>query len=934
MARVYASPVNFRDARGRWQKIDNRLVVRGGELVNRADDYRLQIPRELGPGSVRVSDPSGEVGLRLVGADGTGSVSGSRATFAGAMPGVAVTYQASHDQDKETLNLAGPKAPTRFVYRLQLGAGLEPKLNAGGGINVVDGTGRVRFSLLRPFMVDARARAGDVGRVSMRLVRSASGWRVVVSADRRWLAAPGRRWPVRVDPSLDVGSASDCLLDSATPDVSACGGPTDEVRGGSSPAYTLEHFDINGALPADSVVVDAMLWMYVDSSSGGGVPVAAYPLTRAFTSTATWDSYDGISSWDTPGGDIGSSPTDTQTVWGAQTYPGWDLSSVVRGWVDGSEPDYGVLLKAPSDGSDDVQFAGSADSDNPPFLQIDYQPRLGEPAGTTIVRKRLGDQTSLGVNVGNGNLLVEASDLQRPGPGMSEVLRRTYNSLTDVWGDGPHWLRGPFDESVGQVGNNGMLYAAADGQALLLQSDGNGGYTSPDGPVSKVVETFDPVHGFTGYRVTFRDGVTETFDTWALLSSQSDGAGHVITFNRDADHVLQSVTGTDGSTTVVSQDPDTGLLDSITDPTGRSLTYGYDPDTYQLTSVTDSDGGDTSYAYDESGNLVQITGADGKVTKFAYDDGRRVTAITDVTDQSAGTGSTTTFAYYDPTSAPYACGTSPSGAPAYGETVKTDPDGTETAYCYDTQDDVFSSNDTTPTPGPTLDPATVSPSWTGDSASISTDASELGPGIASVDLKASSGASLPPHSGGFQSLCTGTFGVACPTDSGPVTLNVDTTGMPEGTNTLQIAGIDGFGNETDEQLEVNVDRTAPSIALSGSLWDADNAAIGDSSYSLGVTAQDGSGSTPSSGIAQVSLTVDGTAVSGFSPATCAPGPCTTQGSWTLDGSAYPDGVHAIVISATDAAGNVSTKTITVTKGGTTTTYSYDADGRLTAVGGT
>src|SRR5687768_1975835 len=47
VARVFAEPVNFRDGRGRWNRIDSDLVDAGGKLKPAASDLVLELPRRL-----------------------------------------------------------------------------------------------------------------------------------------------------------------------------------------------------------------------------------------------------------------------------------------------------------------------------------------------------------------------------------------------------------------------------------------------------------------------------------------------------------------------------------------------------------------------------------------------------------------------------------------------------------------------------------------------------------------------------------------------------------------------------------------------------------------------------------------------------------------------------------------------------------------------
>jgi YD repeat-containing protein len=932
VTRVYSAPVNFRDGRGRWQPIDNTLVASGAVAVNRAADYRVAIPRSLGSGPVRISSRAGAVDLSLVGGRGTGAVVGSRERFASALPGVAATYRATGEAVKESLTLAGPGSPTRFTYRLGLTPGLSPRMNKSGRIDVADPRGRVRFSLLAPYMVDASARPGDVGRVRMRLRRAGSGWAVVISADRRWLSARGRRWPVTIDPTVNVGPAPDCSLEAGTPTSSFCAGMVDEVGGGSSPDHTLLYFPVGGTFPSDSEVQFATVAMYLNSAANSTtVPVGVYALTRGFTSAATWKTYDGTNSWTTAGGDYSSGSQDTENVPSTAGWNYWYPSNLARNWAAGTQNDVGVVLKEPDDSvANTLQFAGSADPSNAPYLQVTWQPRTGEPSSGTIVRQQLASGSFAGVNVANGNLLVEESDLELASRGMDDVFHRTYNSLDDGWFvSGAGW-RSPFDESLllpPYAAPGQMIYAAPDGQQFIFDGNGSGGFIAPSDLNATLVHnpSSDGFPTHDSYTLTFQSGLVETFNHWGGLVTQTDPSGDNINWQSGgANGALQQIVDTQGRATTTSVDPSDFFIDSFTDPTGRAVSYSYDTSQRMTSATTPS--GKTTYAYDSSNNLSQITDPSGNVTKFTYSNGHQLASIIQVTDPSAGTGPTTTFAYYGASGAPISCGAVPSGVVPYGETIETQPGGAQTAWCYDNRDVVWATVGSAPSqPQATFDTPSVSPSWTDASATVATQGHSPDPGLTSVDLWAGPGGQspVPPHSGQWSTFCTGTVGVECPKDSGPVNLNLDTTSLPEGVNTLDLAAKQSGGSTADQPFQVNIDRQAPNAPTpSGAVWDdrydPTNNPSGSSSsnpmtgarYAMQITGVDpGSASGP----AEFDVSVDGgtptvltapcVAASSTDPAmqcgTLVSGTMQATVTYMFENNFYAAGEHSICVTVKD-----------------------------------
>lgn len=115
-----------------------------------------------------------------------------------------------------------------------------------------------------------------------------------------------------------------------------------------------------------------------------------------------------------------------------------------------------------------------------------------------------------------------------------------------------------------------------------------------------------------------------------------------------------------------------------------------------------------------------------------------------------------------------------------------------------------------------------------------------------------------------------------------------------------------YGNE----VMIKVDGTPPhSIKVSG--WGASQE-ISAGSHSLTFEATDGEGTTPSSGVGAISVAVDGGAYSSvpITPCVVASGPCTASGKWTLDAEGLSEGVHSLVVTATDNAGNEESEEFT------------------------
>jgi len=136
------------------------------------------------------------------------------------------------------------------------------------------------------------------------------------------------------------------------------------------------------------------------------------------------------------------------------------------------------------------------------------------------------------------------------------------------------------------------------------------------------------------------------------------------------------------------------------------------------------------------------------------------------------------------------------------------------------------------------------------------------------------------------------------------TWNVTPSALAEGTRTVTAAVSDPAGNESADSQELTVDTTAPAVAIAGGASALTNDATPDISGSAGVDA----GTTVTVYLADETLT----------------GEVAAGGTWTVTAAALSDGPHRVVMRVSDAAGN---------RTGFTQTLTIDTVAPLVAIGG-
>jgi len=173
------------------------------------------------------------------------------------------------------------------------------------------------------------------------------------------------------------------------------------------------------------------------------------------------------------------------------------------------------------------------------------------------------------------------------------------------------------------------------------------------------------------------------------------------------------------------------------------------------------------------------------------------------------------------------------------------------------------------------------------------NSSDPGLGISSGEVKSPTSPGWP--GGGVNANCTG---VQCD-ETTEALLNLEH--LSDGEDVIEATVKDPVGlSSATAKTTVKIDNTAPyNVAISGL---PPYNEIGYGNYKVKVSATDGSGTTPSSGVASMTLSVDGKEI-GTPHGSCTPGPCTATGEWTINGGEYAAGRHTISMTATDGAGN-------------------------------
>jgi RHS repeat-associated protein len=142
--------------------------------------------------------------------------------------------------------------------------------------------------------------------------------------------------------------------------------------------------------------------------------------------------------------------------------------------------------------------------------------------------------------------------------------------------------------------------------------------------------------------------------------------------------------------------------------------------------------------------------------------------------------------------------------------------------------------------------------------------------------------------------------------------------LPDGIDEVQASTENATGSAGTAVVKVKVDKTPPAISLSGLLSEADGKVVTLGKLGLNATLQDGSGSTPSSGVREGYITVDGLFVTRVGnekgEGGCTPGPCSRELSYTFTPSEFSQGQHVIKVVGIDVVGQRAERIIALNVG--------------------
>ena len=275
-------------------------------------------------------------------------VAGASITYPTAWPSADLAYSVTTSGVKEVIRLAGAGAPASYQFRLGLPAGASVQRRPDGSY-ALSWPGGPGVVLAAPTVTEAAdpgrlAPPGPAAKPSLAAEQHGRELLLRLSLDPGWLAAPTRRFPVELDPTMTI--QPDAEDASFTPVAGSAAITDDRVYMGatSSNIYRAAlRFDLS-SVPAGHIT-DAKLNLYWDGfclagQAGycGGVNhvLEAHRITAAWTTASTG----GQLTFDSA---VAGSYT-WQTSVSGNRWMTWPLTGLVQAWVAGTQSNYGLAI--------------------------------------------------------------------------------------------------------------------------------------------------------------------------------------------------------------------------------------------------------------------------------------------------------------------------------------------------------------------------------------------------------------------------------------------------------------------------------------------------------------------------------------------------------------------------------------------------------------
>ncbi|MED1303869.1 DNRLRE domain-containing protein, partial [Bacillus pacificus] len=264
-------------------------------------------------------------------------------------------------------------------FTFSLHTDFTPSLQKDGSIHFQDEKKENIFTLPKPYMNDSNVDQQSGEAVTSDAVHyniektDEKTYTLTVTADPKWLQAPERKYPVYVDPSIEIDNFENAYAASAYPSVNYSGG---KLWDSGQNAYTLKVGYYDGTTGTNFAFIKPQ----ISDLRGAKIESAT------FHAYAVWHYYgnqpNGVwldevtGGWNVGGVTWNNKPGSTNIAHadvGRGQWARFNVTNTVKAWVEGSKTNYGFKLHTNGNGQTHwKKFIAAENGWSAPYLEVKY----------------------------------------------------------------------------------------------------------------------------------------------------------------------------------------------------------------------------------------------------------------------------------------------------------------------------------------------------------------------------------------------------------------------------------------------------------------------------------------------------------------------------------------------------------------------------------
>ncbi|HDR8248947.1 DNRLRE domain-containing protein [Bacillus cereus group sp. Bce039] len=386
--RVYTEPIHA-EKDGKLEEVSPKLVEAPNEkIVTENTTLEPEFEKATQDGKyVQFKVKDHTIQYKLISANGekgemkpspvTATHENNTVWYKGVFPNIDLKSTTFNENVKEDFVLREYTGHHIFTFALE--TDLTPSLQEDGSIDFQDEKKEKVFTLPKPYMNDSNVDQQSGEAVTSDAVRyniekkDEKTYTLTVTADPQWLQAPERKYPVYVDPSIELDNFENAYASSAYPTVNYSGG---KLWDSGQNAYTLKVGYYDGASGTNFSFIKP------DVSNLKGAKIES----ATFHAYAVWHYYanqpNGVwldevtSGWNVGSINWNNKPGSNNIAHadvGRGKWAQFNVTNTVKAWVEGARTNNGFKLHANGNGQNHwKKFIAAENGTNAPFLEVKY----------------------------------------------------------------------------------------------------------------------------------------------------------------------------------------------------------------------------------------------------------------------------------------------------------------------------------------------------------------------------------------------------------------------------------------------------------------------------------------------------------------------------------------------------------------------------------